>query len=215
MDNIPLWLPYIDNLSVPHSQLKLKTANSQQDTLSSNYSPYVDHIIMAKPNKPFFSTLTWQGHLSHGQVQRDYHLNNNVGYCSCKLLKILMHKWGIFWNISVRDFQLVIKSVLVGVQRSSVGVQRSSVVSTLDCWCPVSGSILARWLLIPVLGSILTQSPLPPRAAQEQELPLKEVGPSPGWQPGWLLYYKICIKSGKKYKGKKLFMKQKICSSSL
>ncbi len=52
MDNIALWLPY--NLSVPHSQLKVKTGNSQQDTLSSNYSPYVDHIIMAKPNKPFF-----------------------------------------------------------------------------------------------------------------------------------------------------------------
>ncbi len=28
-----------------------------------------------------------------------------------------------------------------------------------------------------------------PRAAQEQELPLNEVGPSPGWQPGWILYY--------------------------
>ncbi len=73
----------------------------------------------------------------------------------------------------------------------------------LDCWCPVLGSILTRWLLIPVLGSILTQSPLPPRAAQEQELPINEVGPSPGWQPGWILYYKICINMEKNIKEKK------------
>ncbi len=84
--------------------------------------------------------------------------------------------------------------------------KRSSMVSTLDCCCPVPGSILTRWLLIPVLDSILTQSPLPPRTAQEQELPLSEVGPSPGWQPVWILYHKICIKIWKKiYRKKKSF----------
>ncbi len=39
----------------------------------------------------------------------------------------------------------------------------------------------------------------PPPAVQEQELPLSEVGSGPGWQLRWILYYKICIKSRKKY----------------
>jgi hypothetical protein len=38
--------------------------------------------------------------------------------------------------------------------------------------------------LFPVLGSIPSPVTPPPRAAQEQELLLNEVGPSPGRQPG-------------------------------
>ncbi len=80
-----------------------------------------------------------------------------------------------------------------------VGVQRSSVVSTLDCWCPVPDSILTQSLMIssPGFYSHPVTSPEPPPPPPVQELPLSEVGPSPEWQPGWILYYKISIKSGK------------------
>jgi hypothetical protein len=52
------------------------------------------------------------------------------------------------------------------------------VVSTLDCWCPVPGSILTRWLLIPVLGSILTQSPLPPVQPRSRSYHSTRSGPA-------------------------------------
>jgi hypothetical protein len=103
--------------------------------------------------------------------------------------------------------KMIILSYLVFGVRRSFEVRRSSmgcgVAQWLACWTVevqsrVRFSPSDCWF--PVLGSILTQSP-PLRAAQEQELPLSEVGPNPGWQPGWILYYKIYIKSRKKYLG--------------
>jgi hypothetical protein len=58
-------------------------------------------------------------------------------------------------------------SVAQWLARWTVDVQSLVRFSSCDCW-------------FPVLGSIPTQSP-PPCVAQEQELPLSEVGPSPGW----------------------------------
>ncbi len=110
---------------------------------------------------------------------------------------------GNIMGMGVRRSSLGVRRGSVGVRRSSLGVRRSSVVSTLDCWNPVPGSVLTRWLLISSPGFDSYPVTPPPRAAQEQELPLSEVGPSPGWEPGWILYHKICVKCRKKYKGKK------------
>ncbi len=81
-------------------------------------------------------------------------------------------------------------SVAQWLARWTVDVQSQVRFSPSDCW-------FQSWVRF-------SPSHPSPRAAREQELPLSKVGPSPGWQPGWILYYKICIKSGeKKYEGNK------------
>ncbi len=120
-------------------------------------SQQLPHPLLAPP---LFHTPQFRLHYLHRWHQQLQSSSsgttrcNTVGWWAVQLFIMsttLVDCFCRYWN--AESVTLAIRGILATTRYRwgcgvAVGMRRSSVVSTLDCWSPVPGSILTWWLLI-------------------------------------------------------------------